>query len=43
VIVANDAVAEGSYGTDGAGAERPEAVGVGACDLPQALASRCDP
>jgi hypothetical protein len=42
VIVANDAVAEGSYGTDGAGAERPEAVGVGACDLPQSLASRCD-
>jgi len=43
VIVANDAVAEGSYGTNGAWAERPEAVGVGVCDLPQALASRCDP
>ena len=43
VIVANDAIAEGSYGTSGAGTERPEAVGVGACDLPQALASRCDP
>jgi len=43
VIVADDAVAEGSYGTNGAGAERPEASGVGACDLPQSLASRCDP
>jgi len=42
VIVANDAAAEGSYGTNSAGIERPEAVGVGACDLPQALASRCD-
>ena len=43
VIVASDALAEGSYGTNGTAAERPEAVGVGACDLPQALASRCDP
>ena len=29
VIVANDAVTEGSYGTNGVGSERPEAVGVG--------------
>jgi hypothetical protein len=43
VIVANDALAEGSYGVSSAGTERPQAVGVGACDLPQALASRCDP
>jgi hypothetical protein len=43
VIVANDATAEGSYGANAAGVERPQAVGVGACDLPQALASRCDP
>jgi len=42
VIVANDGGTEGSYGTDGSGAERPEAVGIGACDLPQALATRCD-
>ena len=42
VIVANDATAEGSYGTNSLGAERPEAVGVGTCDLPQALPNRCD-
>lgn len=41
VIVANDAVAEGSYGTNSVGTERPQAV-AGTCDLPQALASRCD-
>jgi hypothetical protein len=41
VIVANDATAEGSYGKDGAGVERPEANS-GACDLPQHLANRCD-
>jgi hypothetical protein len=42
VIVARDATVEGSYGTNGAGVERPEGVGVGACDLPQSLATRCD-
>ena len=42
VVVANDGSAEGSYGTNGLGVERPEAVGIGACDLPQALATRCD-
>jgi hypothetical protein len=42
VIVANDASVEGSYGTRSTGAERPEATGLGGCDLPQNLASRCD-
>jgi hypothetical protein len=42
VIVANDATVEGSYGTRSGGAERPEASGIGACDLPQNLADRCD-
>jgi hypothetical protein len=42
VIVANDASAEGSYGASSTGLERPEATGLGSCDLPQALASRCD-
>jgi hypothetical protein len=42
VIVANDASAEGSYGRRSDGAERPEATGMGSCDLPQSLASRCD-
>jgi hypothetical protein len=42
VIVANDGSAEGSYGLRSTGAERPEATGVGACDLPQSLATRCD-
>jgi hypothetical protein len=42
VIVANDASIEGSFGTDSTLAERPQAVGVGACDLPQDLARRCD-
>jgi len=42
VIVANDASVEGSYGTNSAGLERPEASGLGSCDLPMGLASRCD-
>jgi hypothetical protein len=42
VIVASDASYEGSYGTDSTPAERPQAVGVGSCDLPQDLAGRCD-
>lgn len=42
VIVANDASVEGSYGTRSTGLERPEAAGLGGCDLPQNLASRCD-
>ena len=35
VIVGQSAAEEGSYGRDSAGAERPEAQGVGACDRPQ--------
>jgi hypothetical protein len=42
VIVANDANHEGSYGTSSTGGERPEATGMGTCDLPQSLPSRCD-
>ena len=37
VIVAEDGTREGSYGLDGATIERPEATGVGACDVPQDL------
>ena len=42
VIVANDASHEGSFGTDSNLVERPQAVGIGSCDLPQDLAGRCD-
>lgn len=42
VIVANDATVEGSYGTRTGAIERPEATGLGGCDLPQSLAARCD-
>lgn len=44
VVVGQNVTAEGSYGFawDGATAtERPEAVGVGACDLPQDLSGGC--
>jgi hypothetical protein len=41
VVVSQDAVTEGSYGRDSAGAERAEAVGVCACDKPQSLAGTC--
>jgi hypothetical protein len=41
VIVAQHVTAEGSYGTRSDGAERPEAVGIGACDLPQVLETAC--
>ncbi len=37
LIVGNDGSAEGSYGLDGAGAERPEDTGTVSCDLPQTL------
>ena len=43
-LVGQNATAEGSYGTafDGlSGIERPEAVGAGACDLPQVLGGTC--
>jgi hypothetical protein len=38
VIVANNGTDEGSYGKDDGTLERPEAVGVGVCDMPQNLA-----
>jgi hypothetical protein len=44
VIVGQNGIKEGSYGQsfDGtAQAERPEAVGIGACDLPQDLSGAC--
>jgi hypothetical protein len=37
LIVANNGSEEGSYGKDAAIAERPEASGVGVCDIPQNL------
>ncbi len=37
VVVAQDATHEGSYGRKSSGLERPEAMEVGACDLPQAV------
>jgi len=43
-IVGQSATAEGSYGTASgglSGIERPEAVGVGACDRPQVLGGTC--
>ena len=42
MIVGNDGVKEGSYGTNRAGIERPEDSGASACNLPQSLAARCD-
>jgi hypothetical protein len=41
VIVGQNATREGSYGWDSTDVERPEAVGVGACDLPQGLGTIC--
>jgi hypothetical protein len=41
-VVANNGSVEGSYGQGAGGMERPEAVGVGACDLPQDLTGPCD-
>jgi len=40
VIVGQNAANEGSYGAGTAG-ERPEAVGIGACDKPQVLGGTC--
>ena len=42
VVVGNNGVVEGSYGTDGAGVERPEDALGAACPLPQDLTKRCD-
>jgi hypothetical protein len=44
VIAGQSASAEGSYGSGSYGAlstERPEAVGIGACDQPQSLNGTC--
>lgn len=41
VIVGQSAAGEGSYGTDSAGVERPEAAIAGICDLPQVLGGSC--
>ena len=43
LIVGNDGADEGSYGTNGGGVERPEDSGASACNLPQLLATSCDP
>jgi len=40
VVVGQNATNEGSYGPGAAG-ERPEAIGVGACDKPQVLTGTC--
>ena len=42
VIVGVAASAEGSYGADGAGAERPEDVATVGCDLDQDLSGTCE-
>lgn len=41
VLVGEDGQVEGSYGQDSAGHERPEALGLSACDFPQQLAGSC--
>jgi hypothetical protein len=41
VVVGQNGVAEGSYGKDSAHVERPEAVAIGTCDLPQDLSGAC--
>ena len=38
LVVANDAAKEGSYGKDGGGIQRPEALGLPTCDYVQDLA-----
>ena len=41
VIVAQNAAKEGSYGQNSSSVERPEATGIGSCDLPQDLTGTC--
>jgi len=43
LVVGNTGWAEGSYGSDSAGAERPEDIGTAGCDLVQDLSGSCDP
>jgi len=42
VVVANNGIDEGSYGTDGNGAERPEDDVNGTCPVPQNLQYTCE-
>jgi hypothetical protein len=41
VVVGQQVTDEGSYGKNHAGVQRPEAIGIGACDLPLNLAGSC--
>jgi hypothetical protein len=41
VIVGQTSSIEGSYGQGSTGLERPEAIGTGACDMPQELVAAC--
>jgi hypothetical protein len=41
VIVGQNSTLEGSYGRNSIGQERPESVGIGACDKPQDLTGTC--
>jgi hypothetical protein len=43
LVVGNDSVLEGSYGTDGFDVERPRWVAAPDCPYDQNLANRCDP
>jgi hypothetical protein len=43
VVVGQNYQEEGSYGRDSEGLERPEAIGLGACDEPQSLNGACVP
>jgi hypothetical protein len=43
VVVGNNGMNEGSYGRDSQNIQRPEAVAIGSCDLPQMLSPSCDP
>jgi hypothetical protein len=40
-VVGRTSLSEGSYGRSSAGVEQPEAVGVGACDIPQVAGLIC--
>jgi hypothetical protein len=41
VVVGQTATDEGSYGKSSANVERSEAIKIGACDLPQEIATTC--
>ncbi|MBD3869512.1 MAG: hypothetical protein IFK94_15435, partial [Acidobacteria bacterium] len=42
LVVANNGIDEGSYGTDWKGAQRPEDSATGTCPMPQNLQYTCD-